>query len=389
MNLLSTFDAFQKGINSPDAEGARKRAAEYARTTGLPTRKNEDWKYTSVKVLDQENFVPALTDARPTHEQMLAVRQLLNPDFINIVFHNGILDQTLSSVDQLPPGIRLDARALASDGTFKDTFDALNVAYAATEYSLTIAKETSCATPIHLLFYSANADEQSVMSHPRLRIEAGERSSAHIIESYYGQEKSRYFSNTQAHVVVGPSANITYVRVQSESSDAINIGRTQFRLCKGSTLHSLAYSTGAKLSRHDVEVELSEMDSTSTIDGVYLVRDQQHVDNTTVIDHRVGACNSSQHYKGILADRSRAVFNGKVMIQKGAMKANSQQLNNNLLLSQQAEADSRPQLQIYADDVKAAHGSTVGQLNSEELFYLQSRAISEADAIPMLAFGYV
>ncbi|RYZ67219.1 MAG: SufD family Fe-S cluster assembly protein, partial [Proteobacteria bacterium] len=190
-------------------------------------------------------------------------------------------------------------------------------------------------------------------------------------------------------VKVGESAKLAYVRVQGESHEAVNVGRTNFELCKFSQLHSLAFSTGAQLSRHNLVVNLTATDASAIVDGLYVVRGEQHVDNTTVIDHIVGACTTSQHYKGILADTSRAVFNGKVAIQPNAQKANSEQLNNNLLLSRYAEADSKPQLAIYADDVKAAHGSTVGQLNREELFYLESRAIPPSVAIPMMSFGYV
>ncbi|MNT16613.1 FeS cluster assembly protein SufD [compost metagenome] len=154
-------------------------------------------------------------------------------------------------------------------------------------------------------------------------------------------------------------------------------------------MQSLAFSTGASLSRHTLEVSLKGEGSNSEILGVYAGRANQHIDNTTLIDHAVGACNTNQLYKGILDDSARSAFCGKVLIQKNAQKADSAQLNNNLLLSSKAEADSKPMLEIYADDVKAAHGSTVGQLDKEELFYLLSRAIPKDKAISMLSYGFL
>jgi len=390
MNLLSYFDKFAS--QTPAAGGAealRAKALEFLNAKGLPTRKDEDWKYTSLKVLNDEKFVPASLEAtQPSHETMKAIQAKLNSAFINIVFHNGVFNKTLSSVEELPSGVKFSEGKEVVSTDFKDSFEALNVVYFTQNYTLEISPETSVDKVVNFVFYSSLEGGPAVMVNPRVTIKAGQRSSMKFLESYYGQAEARYFVNPQVDVVVQESAKLIYVRLQAEGLRAVNVGRTNFTLGKAAHLHSLAFSTGALLSRHSLVAELKAPEAFAIFDGVYVSKGTQVVDNTTIIDHQVGACNTSQHYKGILADASRAVFNGKVIIRQGALKANSEQLNNNLLLSRDAEADSKPQLEVYADDVKAGHGSTVGQLNQEELFYLQSRAISADIAVPMMSFGY-
>jgi FeS assembly protein SufD len=387
MNLLSTYDKFSQTSPATGALAAFRQAGyDYALNKGLPTRKDEEWHYTSVKPLTEQDYVVALVGAvQPSHDTLKAMKEKLNSDFYNIVFFNGVLNTTLS--DELPAGFT--SGELSQAPKFDDTFDALNGAYQAKPLVLTVKKETSVDKPVNFVFYTSNEGGNAVMVNPRISIDVGARSSVRILESHYGTQDASYFVNSVLDLQVGESASVTYVRVQSESDKAINIGRTRIQVAKNANLHSLAFATGAALSRHTLDVVLKGEGSNSQINGVYAVRGNQHVDNTTLIDHAVGACNTEQLYKGILDDSARSAFCGKVLIAKNAQKANSAQLNNNLLLSSKAEADSKPMLEIYADDVKAAHGSTVGQLDKEELFYLLSRAIPKDKAISMLSYGYV
>ncbi|MBV2169821.1 MAG: Fe-S cluster assembly protein SufD [Bdellovibrio sp.] len=388
MNLLSTYERFSQAY---PAEGAlasfRQAGYDYALNKGLPTRKDEEWHYTSVKVLSEVNFMPsAFNPVEPNHDTILEIKKRLNPAFTNVVFFNGVLNKTLS--EELPTGFSL--RELSEyPNHFDDAFDALNGAYLAKPFALSLAKETSVEKPVNFIFFTSVEGGPALMVHPRLYVEVGARSSVKFMESYYGKAGVSYFVNSVLDLHVGESAKVTYVRVQGDNESAINIGRTRLCVEKNANLESLAFATGAGLSRHTLEVVLKGPGSNSEILGVYAVQGSQHVDNTSLIDHAVGECNTNQLYKGILDGESRAVFCGKVLIQKGAQKANSAQLNNNLILSSKAEADSKPSLEIYADDVKAAHGSTVGQLNREELFYLQSRAIPKEKAIPMLSYGFL
>lgn len=388
MNLLSTFDKFNQAHPAQGALAAFRQAAyDYAAKKGLPTRKDEDWHYTSVKALGETEYnASSINPLEPSHDTMVQIQKNLNPEFINVVFFNGALNKTLSS--ELPAGFTL--RELSEyPAMFMDAFDALNGAYLTKPLSLNVAKETSVEKPVNFVFFTSTENGPAVMVHPRIRLEVGARSSVKVLESYYGAKASGYFVNSVFDLHVGESAKVTYVRVQAEGDKAINIGRTRIILGKDANLESLAFATGASLSRHSLEVLLKAKGANAEVLGVYAVRGNQHADNTTVIDHQVGECNTNQLYKGILDGEAKAVFCGKVLIQKDAQKANSAQLNNNLLLSSKAEADSKPSLEIYADDVKAAHGSTVGQLNREELFYLLSRAIPKNKAIPMLGYGFL
>ncbi|MEN0058232.1 MAG: Fe-S cluster assembly protein SufD [Bdellovibrio sp.] len=388
MNLLSSYEKFNQ---THPAQGAlasfRQAGYDYALRKGLPTRKDEEWHYTSVKSLEEAGFQPVLAEKiEPSHETLARVKAHLNPAFTNIVFINGVLNKTLS--EDLPRGFTL--REFAGYGSaFDDTFDALNGAYSTGPLELAVAPEVSVEKPVNFIFYTSAQESSLLMNHPRLKIEVGSRSVVKFLESHYGDVGTRYFVNSVLDLKVQDSASVTYVRLQSESDQAVNVGRTRIVVGKQARLESLAFASGASLSRHSLEVSLKGAGSSSEVLGVYAVRGTQHVDNTSLIDHAVGDCQTNQLYKGILDDEARAVFCGKVLIQKGAQKANSAQLNNNMLMSAKAEADSKPSLEIYADDVKASHGSTVGQLNREELFYLQSRAIPKAQAIPMLSYGFL
>jgi Fe-S cluster assembly protein SufD len=388
MNLLSTYDKFSQTQPATGALAAFRQAGyDYALNKGLPTRKDEEWHYTSVKALGEGTYLPsAIQTAQPSHDTLKAIKAYLNSEFTNLVFVNGVLNATLS--DELPAG--MTSQELSQYPThFDDTFDALNGAYLAKPLVLSVKKESSVEKPVNFVFFTATEGGAALMVHPRILVDVGSRSSVKILESHYGTAGSSYFVNSVLDLQVGESASVTYVRVQNESEAAINIGRTRISVAKNANLQSMAFSTGAKLTRHTLEVFLKGEGSTSEILGVYAGRGAQHIDNTTLIDHQVGACSTHQLYKGILDDEARSAFCGKVLIQKNAQKADSAQLNNNLLLSSKAEADSKPMLEIYADDVKAAHGSTVGQLNKEELFYLLSRAIPKQTAISMLSYGFL
>lgn len=388
MNLLSTYDRFSQAYPAKGTLASLRQAGhDYALKQGLPTKHDEEWHYTSVKILNDVNFMPsAFNPVEPSHETLAVIKSKLSADFTNIVFFNGVLNNTLS--DELPAEFVMQELS-AEEASFADTFVALNSAYLIKPFSFKVGKEVSVAKPVNFIHFTSVEGGPALMVHPRLNIEVGARSSVKFVESYYGKAGVSYFVNSVTDIKVGESANVTYVRLQSESEHAINIGRTTISLSKNSQLESMAFSTGAGLARHSLDLSLNGPGSTSQVLGVYAVQGTQHVDNTTLIDHRIGECDTQQLYKGILGGQAKAAFTGKVHIQKNAQKANSAQLNNNLLLSTKAEADSKPVLEIYADDVKASHGSTVGQLNKEELFYLLSRAIPQKKAIPMLSYGFL
>ena len=384
MNLLSSYDQFKKtpGLSS-QWSALRQSGVEYVNAKGLPTKHDEEWHYTSVKMLTEKEMSLPATVAL-THEQMKTIQSWLSPEMTNLVFVNSVLNKTLSS--DLPKGTSWNLKANWPE-KFEDSFEALNAAYLVEGYSFEVQREAHVDKPVCFVF--VNTGEAQKMTHPRLSIQVGPRSIFPMVESYISLDSGKSFTNAVVDVHVGESANVTYIRTQEESLDAVHVGRTRLHVAANAHVESLALSTGSILSRHSLRVALNGPGSNTEILGVYATSGKQHVDNTSWIEHHVGDCQTHQLYKGILDDESRAVFAGTVYIAKNAQKANSAQLNNNLILSGKAEADSKPCLNIFADDVKAAHGSTVGQLNKEELFYLQSRAISKEKAIPMLAFGFL
>jgi Fe-S cluster assembly protein SufD len=241
-------------------------------------------------------------------------------------------------------------------------------------------------TPIHLLFIST-AMEPTV-SHPRALIVAGEGAIATVIESYVSLDEDIYFTNAVTEVVAKEGAVINHYRLQEESERAFHVATTQVHQERASNYTSYAISLGGEIARHDLNVALTDENIEATIDGLYVVTGRQHTDSHTTIDHQKPHSTSHQLYKGILDARARAVFNGKVFVREGALLTDARQLNKNLLLSSDAHVDTKPQLEIFADDVKCAHGATVGQLEDEELFYLASRGIPTERARALLTYGF-
>lgn len=376
----------------------RNNARVYFKKNGWPTPQNEEWKYTNVKVLKDLNFIPAsVKEKKPINY----IQSLLPKNCYNLVFVNGVFSEEMSNLQVLKKKIEI---SFLSEGSaefadlwlkFKnerksvgkieqDSLEALNSIFARTGVLIRIRANNSLDKPVHIFHY---ADQKLTASYIKNFIICEPNSCITFIESYGGSDIC--FTNAVTEFILKDSSKVNYVRVQEESLKAYNYGRTRFYLKENSSLESLAYSTGAKLARHNLDVYLNGAQASARVNGVYLVSEQQHIDNHTLIDHTHGHCVSSQLYKGILSGEARAVFDGKVHIRQNSQKAFSEQLNNTLLLSSKAEIDSKPQLQIYADDVKATHGSTVGQLNPEEIFYFLSRAISQQTAIEMLSLGFV
>lgn len=377
MNLLQYSDEFQKTFPAP----RREEAFDFLRRQGLPNRQNEDWKYTSLKVLNEKNYQPSVATNLPSSQEG-ELRRHLAGFASHAVFINGVFQSQLSL---LPPELAVvETDAVSED--FQDGLQALNAAYAPKAFHLSVPKNFDADKPLQFLFWNTG---KLNLSSPLLQVDVGSSARIRFIESHAGPAGDDYFSNSVVQVKVDPQAHVSWLKIQEESHGAIHIGRTAIVLERDCHLENFLFSTGAQLGRHTLSVVLNGTGSTAQVNGVYTASGRQHVDCNTTIDHKIGHCQTEQLYKGLLDGESRAVFNGKVLIRRQAQKANSNQLNNNLLLSGRAEVDTKPMLQIDADDVKATHGSTVGQLNKEELFYLLSRAIPKKKAIPMLSYGFL
>jgi Fe-S cluster assembly protein SufD len=242
------------------------------------------------------------------------------------------------------------------------------------------------AAPIVLIYVSTKAGDQFAANY-RLQITCTPNSKATVVEVHHSPALTITASQIVSQVDVGQNASVTYVKVQN-GAEAQHLGHTKFILARDSRLESTQVSLGGTLVRQNLQVKFSDRGAEAIVNGLYLASGSEHIDNQTLIDHVVGNTTSAQLYKGILDGEARGVFTGGVRIRKDAQLANSSQLNNNLMLSQKAEIDTKPELEIEADDVKAAHGATIGQINPDHIFYLQSRALSKKQAVAMLAFGF-
>jgi Fe-S cluster assembly protein SufD len=322
----------------------RQKAFDYFTEHGFPTLKNEEWKYTSVSSVV----------GSPWSVVGKSVAPALAGAFAEI----------------------LDSFSYQRNG-----FTALNLAFADITV-ITIPKETSVAEPIEFNF---KADENSA-NFPHILVIAERGSKATIIEHYESDAKS--FTNTAIQIVVEDNANLTHYRIQKESTEAFHIGTTEVSVGRGSLYNATNINLGAAISRHDVHLKFMAEGGEAFVDGLYMLGGNQHHDTHSTIDHALPNCLSHQTYKGVLNDKSRGVFNGKVFVRENASGTDAQQSNKNLLLSNDARVDTKPQLEIFNDDVKCAHGATVGQLEEEELFYLLSRGIGEKLAKNLLTYGF-
>jgi Fe-S cluster assembly protein SufD len=264
-------------------------------------------------------------------------------------------------------------------------FTALNTAFVSSGAFVYIPKGVTVNTPLHLLFIS---DGAQLASFPRVLVVAEENSSATVIETHVSTQDVQYFTNAVVEVVLKDGARIEHYKVQRESVEAFHVATTVADLGSNASYDATTITFGAALSRHDINVTLDHEGAECRVDGLYLVTTGQHADTHSVIDHRKPHCTSHQLYKGILDGKSRAVFNGKIFVRHDAQKTDAMQTNKNLLLSNEARVDTKPQLEILADDVKCAHGAAVGQIDEDELFYLETRGIHHDLARNLLTYGF-
>jgi Fe-S cluster assembly protein SufD len=382
-------------------ENLREKAGEAFELLDFPATRDEEWKYTSVApILKTPYRVMFGPDAVALRSETIAPFTYAESRKSQLVFVNGVYSQALSNLTAVPGGIAVcnlsDAppghagvlrEHLAAHANYCDeTFTALNTAHINDGAFVFIPDRQVVENPIHLLFISTAPEP--VASHPRALIVAGEGSVATIIESYVSPGEDVYFTNAVTEFVAGEGAVVTHYRLQEESERAFHIGTTQVYLERKSNYTSYAVSLGGEIARHNLNIALTDEGIETTADGLYVVTGSQHTDSHTVIDHRRPHSTSHQLYKGILDGRSRAVFNGKVFVREGSLLTDARQLNKNLLLSPNAHIDTKPQLEIFADDVKCSHGATVGQLEDEEVFYLSTRGIPPERARALLTFGF-
>jgi Fe-S cluster assembly protein SufD len=370
---------------------------------GFPSVKDEEWKYTNVAPIARAAFAPRLVAAAAgsSDVEKLASFSVVEAETSQLVFVNGLLRDDLSALTALPREVvAIDLSQAIADERYSEIvrrylareadyvahgFIALNTAFISGGAFVYIPQGVVLTTPIHLLFIS---EGNQTANFPRVLVVAEANSSATLIESYVSTADDTYFTNAVVEIVLEEGARLEHYKVQRESAEAFHVATTVADLGANSSYDSTAITFGAALSRHDINVTMDHEGAECWVDGLYLVTSAQHTDTHSVIDHKQPHCTSRQLYKGILDGKSRAVFNGKIFVRHGAQKTDAMQTNKNLLLSNEARVDTKPQLEILADDVKCAHGAAVGQIDEDELFYLETRGLHYDLARNLLTYGF-
>jgi Fe-S cluster assembly protein SufD len=394
MNIQNYNEFKQKfPLGSHRAATLREEAYLRFQKNGMPSKKEEAWKYTSTKSFSEVLWHLATEESHLSHEDMKWLSSKLSTDFYNFVFVNGQLNQTLS--DDFENWIEI-CETTDTDFTninIESETKLVDLAKASAHAKLKISVPANkiIEKPIQILFVQKS--EKNILTHSIVDFELGENAQAKLIAHFVSLPSQTLTNKSQAinsslKVILAENSNLQFVQLQNENHLDFHFSRTQFELKSGAQLLSLDLALGAKLSRHYLQTTFVGQNASAGVYGLTALAKNQHADHYTFIHHTTGANQSIQHYKSVLTDDSHSVFRGRVRIEPDAQKANSEQLNNNLLLTRTCNADSVPQLEIYADDVKAGHGSTMGQLNADEIFYFLSRGIGQTEAVRMLAFGY-
>ena len=370
------------------------RRASIARfvAAGFPTTKNEDWHFTSVAPIVEREFVfdaqGHASPAMPSYE--------LPGDAFTVVFRNGRCTGVASG--GLDRGVRVlslaDAWTVAPDlarrvGTVlsdQPAFTALNSAFMADGAIVHVAKDVSADLLIHLVFLSD--DTAPRVTYPRNLIVVERGAKATVVETYAGPDKGSYFTNAVTEVILSEGATLDHCKIQREGRKAFHVGTIDVTQARDSHYRSFSFASGGALSRTNIYTTLRGEGAGATLNGLYMLDGEQHCDHQTKIEHVAPNCFSREVYKGVLDGRSHGVFNGKVYVHPEAQKTDGKQTNNSLLLSREAQVDTKPQLEIFADDVKCTHGATVGRLDENALFYMKSRGVDTETARRLLIYAF-
>jgi Fe-S cluster assembly protein SufD len=382
-------------------DSLRRRAADRFAAVGFPTSRDEEWRFTPLAPIAKTSWREAPSSAPMTLDQL---RPYLfgHPDWTRLVFVNGFYRQELSSLPPMPRGVRVTSVAQAlrqglptlehhlgrHAALESSPFTALNTSLFHDGGFIHVPANTELDYPVHLMFVATDeAAGSDIQPRNLLLVERSARAS--FVESYVTTGSAgNYWTSPVTEVVVGANCWVEHTRIQRESERAYHIGATYVDQQRDSHYRSFSLSMGGALARHNLQARLNDENVETLLYGLYVTRSDQLVDNHTVIHHDQPNCRSWEVYKGILDDRSRAVFNGKVFVKPEAQKTDAKQTNRNLLLSDRARVDTKPQLEIFADDVKCTHGATVGRLDDIALFYARSRGVPAQEAQRLLTYAF-
>ena len=401
-SFLVTFDRLERERFNDDPawlKPFRKAAIARFAEAGFPTTRDENWRHTNIAPIAETAFVSPRAANDAVSEADLAPYLFGDAACARLVFVNGQFAPKLSLSDDLPDGLIVEpmAAALGRPGIeshwtrptyqVKHAFTDLNAALFEDGAYIHVAAHKVIEQPIHIVFVSTpGADPFAV--HPRNLIVAEPHSQSSIVESFIGLGQGVYFNNTVTDIIAADDAVIDHYKSQRELIDAYHVGRVQIHQARGSNVASHSISLGAAITRNDIWTQLDGEGANCTLNGLFMPRGTQLVDHHLRVDHVKPHCNSWEFFKGILDDRSRGVFCGRIFVHEDAQKTDAKQTSSNLLLSDEAQIDTRPQLEIFADDVRCTHGATIGQMNDEAIFYLRSRGVSEAAARSLLIYAF-
>jgi len=372
----------------------RRAALEHFLATGFPTQRDENWKYTNLRRLESRNFVPAEAGpVAPDESQWIANTGA------RIVLVNGHCMPSLSSAAPQPPGVTVVTLsrwianqpdevaaflAKAAAGLPATALESLNTAFLEDGVAIEIADGVALDQPIYVIHQWTGGTASLPMSHPRIVVRAGRNSRVAIIEHYLGAHDVETFTNAVVTLDLGSGAHVHHYRLQQESLRGFHVGNARVKLDRDSRYTSHDIALGASISRVNITAQLQGQGADASLRGLFIPDGTQHLDTQTRVEHIAARTTSNEEYRGVADGKGRGVFNGKVIVQAGAQKIDSRQSSRNLLLSPTAEIDTKPELEIYANDVKCSHGATTGQLDTASLFYLRSRGISEVEARALL-----
>jgi Fe-S cluster assembly protein SufD len=397
-----SFESFESRLNGETGgplHALRTEAMGNFSDLGFPTLKNEEWRFTNIHDAVSKPFLPSL--AAPSHTYTKAdIDRLAAPARHRLVFLNGYLDEALSDMPVEEGAIVGNLSAIKKEhpervlgllgknvrGT-ENGFTALNTSFMSDGFCLILPKGIALQEPVAIVYLSTG-DAADFSTHPRnlIALEAG--ASATILEYFTHDIEGSYLTNSVTEIVLGEQARLEHDKIQLESLAAFHFSTVHIHQSRGGVYVSNNIALGGSIARTDITALLDDEGCECTLNGLSLGNGKQLIDNHTTIDHAKPNCHSWEMYKAVLDGKARGVFNGKIFVRKDAQKTDAKQTNQTLLLSDEAVIDTKPQLEIFADDVKCTHGATIGQLDDEQIFYLRSRGISEEDARDLLTFAF-
>jgi len=377
--LVAAFAAFRHDPAFTASRQSREWAFRRFLESGFPTTRDEEWRHTNVAPIAAIPFVRARA-ATPTRSD---VDRFRFADVPAIVLVNGFVSREGSAIDALPPGMTVRTTSENPGNTSMAAFADLNAAFFEQIVVVSIAPHAVVDVPLHVLSLVMATGEPSIVA-PRVVLHVGEGAECHLVEDYVGLGGGTTFTTAVTNVILDPGAVVDHVKLQRESSSAFHVASLHVQLGRASTFASRTLTFGGRIARNDITALLAGEGAECTLNGLYVATGHRLVDTHTTIDHAQPNCPSHEVYKGILSGQARAVFNGKIIVRPQAQKTNAKQTNKALLLSDEAQVNTKPQLEIFADDVKCTHGAAIGQLDEDALFYLRARGVAEADARHML-----